>query len=254
MRRWMAGAMVALMALVVTSACAEEQLASVDAGKAVRGDWSARAAFETAELRWEATVRIDGPGTLTLCYPGDGRMALKKVVGPTEEPEKIALHMRANPDADGGPWILPVNWRFEAGEEPATCWIEPAAGAPMPDDFALQPEPLYQHQIPRVSEPPVIDGDLSDACWDDAAYIGDAMWRMYNKPRDAKMATYVWCAYDDDNLYAAFRCETPDVGKLVAQITGHDGYAWRDDSAEIFFDLGHDHDTVSYTHLTLPTN
>ena len=76
MRRWIAGAMVALMALTVAGVSAEDQLAAVKAGQSVRGDWNARAAFETAELRWEATVRIEGPGTLTLCYPGDGRMAL----------------------------------------------------------------------------------------------------------------------------------------------------------------------------------
>ncbi len=243
---------IAMVALLVTCAWAEEaRLASVEAGQCATGDWETRAAFETAEYEWQATVRIEGPGTLTLCYPGDGRMALKTVEGPTEGPQKITLHMRANPDAGGGPWKLPVQWRFEASDEPATCWLTPAAGAPMPDDFAMEPEPLYQHRIPRVSEPPVIDGDLSDACWDEAAYIGDPHWRMYNEPRDAKMATWVWCAYDDENLYAAFRCETPDVDELVADIGSRDGYAWRDDSAEIFFDIGHDHDTY-YEYIVTP--
>ncbi|MFW5867064.1 MAG: sugar-binding protein [Armatimonadota bacterium] len=252
MKRILTIAMVGLVAaLGAVGVSAEEELASVRAGEVAAGDWSTRAAFETAEVRWDATVRIEGPGTLTLCYPGDGRMALKSVVGPTEGPQQISLHMRANPDADGDPRELRVTWRFEAGEERATCWLTPAGGAPMPDSFALQPEPLYQHRIPRVTEPPVIDGDLSDACWDEAAYIGDAKWRMYNEPRDAKMATVVWCAYDDENLYAAFRCETPDVGKLVANVTERDGYAWRDDSAEIFFDIGHDH-TTYYEYIVTP--
>ncbi len=231
MTRWMAIATVALMA---TCAWAQEPLASVGAGEAASGGWTAQAAFDTAEYRWSATVRIDGPGTLTFCYPGDGRMALKTIEGPTEEPQSVSLHLRANPDPDGPPWALPIQWRFVADSEPATCWVTPAAPAL---------EPLYQHAIPRVSEPPVIDGDLSDRCWDDAAYIGDAYWRMYNKPRDAKMATHVWCAYDDENLYVAFRCETPSVKKLLADIPARDGYVWRDDSAEIFMDFGHDHDT-----------
>ena len=251
MARMTAIAMVALVALGAVSVSAEQQLASVRAGEVAAGDWTARAAVETAEVRWDATVRIEGPGTLMLCYPGDGRMALKQIVGPTEEPRQISLHMRANPDADGDPCELPVRWRFEAGESRATCWLTPAGGAPMPDSFAMQPVPLYQHRIPRVTEPPVIDGDLSDACWDDAAYIGDSHWRMYNQPRDAKMATYVWCAYDDDNLYAAFRCETPDVGDLVEKFTQRDSYVWRDDSAEIFFDIGHDHDTY-YEYIVNP--
>lgn len=243
---------IAVVAVLATCAWAEEaQLASVAAGESASGGWTAEAAFETAEYRWDATVEIEGPGTLTLCYPGDGRTALRAVEGPTEEPQSVSLHMRANPDTDGPPWTLPVHWRFEAGEEPAICRMRSGEGEPIPDGAAPRLTPLYQHPIPRAAEPPVIDGDLSDACWNDEAYIGDPYWRMYNAPRDAKMATYVWCAYDDENLYVAFRCETPDVGKLVANITERDGYAWRDDSAEIFFDLGHDHHTY-YEYIVNP--
>ncbi|MGI5816892.1 MAG: sugar-binding protein [Armatimonadota bacterium] len=238
MRRW---TIVAMVALLASSGWAQERLVSVGAGESASGEWTARAAFPTAECEWKATVRIEGPGTLTLCYPARQRMATRRVEGPTEEPLTVSLRLRANPDGAGGPRTLPVSWTFEAGDEPATCWLEPAGGAPMPDHFALQPEPLYQHRIPRVSEPPTIDGDLSDACWDDAAYIGDPYWGMYNRPGDAQMATYVWAAYDDENLYVAFRCETPDEGRLVMNITERDGFAWRDDSAEIFIDLGHDH-------------
>ncbi|MFW6157104.1 MAG: sugar-binding protein, partial [Armatimonadota bacterium] len=242
---------IAMLALVGTGSWAESELASLRAGQSVSGEWTARAAFVTGEYEWEAEVRIEGPGTLTLCYPGDGRMALKRVEGPTEEPQTVRLHMRANPDADGNPTRLPVRWTFEAEGGPATCWLTPSGGAPMPDDFAMQPKPLYQHEIPRVTEPPVIDGDLSDACWDENASIGDAYWGMYNQPGDARMATHVWCAYDDENLYAAFRCETPDVSRLVTKITERDGYAWRDDSAEIFFDIGHDHNSY-YEYIVTP--
>ena len=142
---------------------------------------------------------------------GADRGAAERIPAHAREPR----HGRATVDAAGA---LALRGRGGA----AICRMRSGEGEPIPDGAAPRLTPLYQHPIPRAAEPPVIDGDLSDACWNDEAYIGDPYWRMYNAPRDAKMATYVWCAYDDENLYVAFRCETPDVGKLVANITERD--------------------------------
>ncbi len=205
--------------------------------------------FETAEFLCTAWVKLEGEGELHIFYPGDGRNAIKVIESPTDGWEQVSLHLRANPPAYAD-YPLTVGFETVPPSREEVTSLEDAAGpAVWWDDIEVVP--LYQHRIPRVSEPPVIDGDLSDACWDDAAWIGDPYWRMYNRPRDAKMATYVWCCYDDENLYAAFRCETPDVDRLVSNVTERDGYAWRDDSAEIFFDLGHDHDTY-YEYIVNP--
>ncbi|MGC9320459.1 MAG: sugar-binding protein, partial [Armatimonadota bacterium] len=184
--------------------------------------------FATAEWRFHAWVKLEGEGELRIFYPGDGRNAITVIESPTEGWEQLSLHLRANPPA-AEPYRLTVS--FQTTGQARSWW----------DD--IQVTPLYQHPIPKIATPPVIDGDLSDACWNDEASIGDPYWRMYSEPRDAHMGTWVWCCYDDDNLYAAFRCETPDVGDLVSEITERDGYTWQDDSAEIFFDIGHDHDT-----------
>ncbi len=189
--------------------------------------------FETAEWQFSAWVKLEGAGQMRILYRGDGRNAIEVIDSPTDGWRQITLHLRVNPEGDPrGPHPLRIGLDCVGTTEPIMSWW---------DDIEITP--LYQHRIPRVTQPPVIDGDLSDACWDDAASIGDRYWRMYNQPRDARMATDVWCCYDDENLYVAFRCETPDVRRLVSKITERDGFAWRDDSAEIFFDLGHDHDT-----------
>ncbi len=189
--------------------------------------------FETAEWRFSAWVLLENEGQMRIHYRGDGRNAIEVVEGPTDGWQQVTLHLRVNPEGDPhGRHALRIVLDCVGTTERMTSWW---------DDIEITP--LYQHRIPRVSVPPVIDGELSDACWDDAASIGDPYWRMYNQPRDARMATEVWCCYDDDNLYAAFRCETPDVRRLVSNIALRDGFAWRDDSAEIFFDIGHDHDT-----------
>jgi len=197
--------------------------------------------FNTAEFLWSAWVKLEGSGELRILYPGDGRNAIKVIESPTDGWQQITLHLRANPRWDSRPRDLTIFFSFVS---PAG-WYGNMSGPDSPpvrwDDIEITP--LYQHEVPRVTTPPVIDGDLSDACWDDAASIGDPYWRMYNQPRDARMATEVWCCYDDESLYAAFRCQTPDVRRLVSNIALRDGFAWRDDSAEIFFDIGHDHDT-----------
>lgn len=229
-RRW---AMVAAVALVAGGAWAQERLAAVGPGESVSGTITVADSFPTGEWLWQAAVTLEGEGALTLCYPARGRTALRVIEAPTDGPTEVSLRLRANPVAMGHDLMpLRIEWTLQAGQSEVSARVS---------DVRLTP--LYQHEIPRVVEPPVIDGDLSDACWDDAAYIGDPYWRMFNRPRDARMATHVWCAYDDDNLYVAFRCETPDVERLVRRIKRRDGFVWRDDSAEIFFNWGHDHDS-----------
>ncbi|MGD9496060.1 MAG: sugar-binding protein [Armatimonadota bacterium] len=188
--------------------------------------------FETAEWLFSAWVKLEDEGQMRIHYRGDGRNGIQVIDGPTDGWQQVRLHLRLNPEGDPhGLFPLCIGLDCVGTTEPITSWW---------DDIEITP--LYQHQIPRVTRPPVIDGALSDACWDDAASIADSYWRMYNQPHDARMATEVWCCYDDENLYVAFRCETPDVRRLVSKITQRDAFAWRDDSAEIFFDPGHDHD------------
>ncbi len=200
-------------------------------------------AFPTAEYSLETQVKIDGEGSLRLVYDGDGRTAVRTIVGPTEGWQPVSLHMRANPrstrDRTGQQDLF-----LRAIEEP----VEPACKIAL-DDFTVTP--LYQHEPPKIDTPPVIDGDLSDACWNDASYTEDPYWGMYNLPGDAKAATHVWCAYDDEHLYVAFRCMTPRPDDLVDKVVKHDGPAWRDDSAEIFFNPSHDHQEY-YEYIVTP--
>lgn len=228
--RW---AMIAAVALATGGVGAQERLAVVGPGDSVSGAIPVVESFPTAEWLWQAQVTLEGEGTLTLCYPARERTALLIIEAPTDGPTEVSLRLRANPvDMGHDSMSLRIKWTLQGGRREVSAHLSD-----------VRVTPLFQHEIPRVTAPPVIDGDLSDACWDDAAYIGDPYWRLYNQPRAARMATHVWCAYDDDNLYVAFRCEIPDVGRLVRRIKQRDGCVWRDDSAEIFFNWGHDHDS-----------
>ena len=135
--------------------------------------------FETAEFQADAWIKLEGEGSLRLFYPGDGRNVLKVIESPTEGWQPLKLHLRANPERNPGEsYALELTASLAADAGQVTWWL---------DDVSVTP--LYQHKIPKVDHPPVTDGDLSDACWNDDAYAGDPYWRMYNKPRDAKEPT-----------------------------------------------------------------
>ncbi|MCP4641035.1 MAG: DUF4091 domain-containing protein [bacterium] len=85
--------------------------------------------------------------------------------------------------------------------------------------------------IPRadaVRATPNLDGRLDDACWDDARAV--TAFVRQDGAALARSRTAAWIAYDDTNLYAAFRCATPDGAALRADTVEHDGDVWLDDS------------------------
>lgn len=63
----------------------------------------------------------------------------------------------------------------------------------------------------------------------------------------ATQQSEVRLAYDDANLYVAFRCFEEDMARLSAEYAKHDDPVWRDDSIEIFLDTQRDEKT--YFHL-----
>ena len=75
----------------------------------------------------------------------------------------------------------------------------------------------------RVSVPPTVDGSLDDQAWQTAALpLGE--WITYNPGYGEKLAqkTEVWVAYDDKNLYFAFRCRDPEPDKVRANLSRRD--------------------------------
>jgi len=85
--------------------------------------------------------------------------------------------------------------------------------------------------VVRVDTPPTIDGKLGDDLWGRADEMtGFAKW---GQTSPAEYSTRAWAAHDGDNLYIALDCPQ-DTADLRAQAAPRDGYAWRDDSVEIF--------------------
>ncbi|MDO9465023.1 MAG: discoidin domain-containing protein [bacterium] len=97
----------------------------------------------------------------------------------------------------------------------------------------------------RADSPPRIDGNLDDACWKAAAPADGFTIKDTNKPSPLK--TNVWFVYDDDTLYVAAKCFTPDFSLVKAKKVARDGRIISYDSVEIMIDA--DRDKGTYVHL-----
>ena len=87
--------------------------------------------------------------------------------------------------------------------------------------------------IPEFKEAPVIDGALEDAAWRSARRL--TQFRHYTSGELAKLQTVVRGGFDEQNLYLAFECLEPDVGKLKpGEITSDTLALFAVDHIEVF--------------------
>ncbi|HET7294647.1 MAG TPA: DUF5916 domain-containing protein [Vicinamibacteria bacterium] len=81
----------------------------------------------------------------------------------------------------------------------------------------------------RAAEPPAIDGRLDDAVWQTPS-LPETDWLTYNPLNGDRIPqrTEVRVAYDDHNLYFAFRCLDPEPAKVRGTLSRRDN-VWNDD-------------------------
>ena len=93
-----------------------------------------------------------------------------------------------------------------------------------------------EFRVPRVAEPPRIDGVLNDDVWQrEPLPLGD--WIAYNPVRGGRMEqrTDVRIAYDDRFIYFAFQCFDNEPDKIRTTISRRDT-AFNDDWIAISLD------------------
>lgn len=89
-------------------------------------------------------------------------------------------------------------------------------------------------RIPRLSAPPVIDGQLDDAVWNDAAVFGDFVQIQPGDNVKPTHPTEYMMAYDAKNLYVAFRV-IQDRDKVRATVARRDNI-FNDDYVLMYID------------------
>ena len=109
-------------------------------------------------------------------------------------------------------------------------WIKPN------DEYAEKVSKAYH--VNETVQPPVIDGDGSDACWAGAQYVSD-FCRPFGVVRGQKtpaaLETLAGLLYDDDNVYVLVKAKEPHPEKIVVAGSGQDAPVWTgNDSFEVF--------------------
>jgi opacity protein-like surface antigen len=95
--------------------------------------------------------------------------------------------------------------------------------------------------IQRVSSSPKIDGFLEESFWGDLTPLKDfVQFDPYNgKPPSEE--TFVYLAYDEDNLYVAFNCLDSQPEKIKGDLTPREKYGLRtNDDVRVILDTYYD--------------
>ncbi|MFA6716689.1 MAG: hypothetical protein WCS27_15015, partial [Victivallaceae bacterium] len=100
-------------------------------------------------------------------------------------------------------------------------------------DLGLAKAELF---VPKVTQAPVLDGQIRKGEWDSSAKSGRFM-RLGEKQL-ASESTQAFMMRDDENLYVAFRCNESQLNKLQATHRERNSKIWEDDSVEFFICTG----------------
>jgi hypothetical protein len=114
-----------------------------------------------------------------------------------------------------------------------------------PEAFVEMPTPLVD--CVKTSQPPVIDGKLTDASWRYSGKIENFIWA--NGIDEPYYPTEAFLLWDDDNFYLAVKCHESQMDKIKISQTDRDSKVWEDDVVEIFIDPAPD--TPNYYHLAV---
>ncbi|RKU15645.1 hypothetical protein C6500_19055 [Candidatus Poribacteria bacterium] len=92
-------------------------------------------------------------------------------------------------------------------------------------------------EVVKFQTPPVIDGNLADSCWQHATVVDTFMIAELKMTVPDK--TEVFLGYDEEALYAGFRCAQEEVS-IIANQTRRDGSFQYEDHVAVYLDTHHD--------------
>ena len=74
----------------------------------------------------------------------------------------------------------------------------------------------------KVTQQPLIDGILDEEVWRSGKGITGFMTFIPDYGREMPFKTTVWAAYDEENLYYAFRCDDPEPSRIKVSVDSRD--------------------------------
>ncbi|MGH7664558.1 MAG: DUF5916 domain-containing protein [Gemmatimonadaceae bacterium] len=104
------------------------------------------------------------------------------------------------------------------------------------DTTVVKSAELLRVAIPRVSEPPVLDGVLDDPVWTIAARLTDLVQYEPGDQLPASQPSVAWLAYDSTHIYFAFRAHEPSRDRVRATVFPRERGGDSDDRVTITLD------------------
>jgi len=91
--------------------------------------------------------------------------------------------------------------------------------------------------LPRITSPITVDGDLSDPGWAEAAVVETFYEFQPGDNTVPPVKTIARVGRDDEFFYASFWCEEPDVSKIRAPFVDRDGITDQQDYVGVLLDV-----------------
>lgn len=128
-------------------------------------------------------------------------------------------------------------WRAAAALLGCAEILAPPLQAAESDQAAIESRVTRPEISPtRIDTPPIIDGDLSDAVWQQAARIDNFRQTQPVLDDEPSERTVAWFAYDADNVYVAVRAYDRDLDGIIATELRRDGDIEANDQIMVYFD------------------
>jgi uncharacterized protein DUF5916 len=133
-----------------------------------------------------------------------------------------------------GAWLLAAGW--------FALLLPPAVDAGQDQTISRDPSGRVAVRAARLTRPLKIDGVLNEPLYTTVAPISDFIQQEPHEGEPATEKTELWIAFDQDNVYVAFRCWESEPGLLVANEMRRDGpNMWLgNDIVAVSFDTSHD--------------
>jgi Domain of unknown function (DUF5916) len=102
------------------------------------------------------------------------------------------------------------------------------------------PPPPAAMGVPKTTVPVNLDGDLSDAAWQQAAVIDRFYETSPGDNTEPKVRTVAYVTYDDRYFYIGIRADDPQPRLIRAPFVDRDGVIGTDDNIAVFLDTRND--------------
>jgi len=102
-------------------------------------------------------------------------------------------------------------------------------------------------ELSKADSAPTVDGQLAEAPWQQSPTVV-GFGRM-DGARKTGPRTKAWLTYDANALYAAFRCNEPNMDQLKLDATKLDANVFQDDSVEVMIEPDGDGEGRNYRHV-----